>query len=211
MIYIENVFICLSAPLMIAIFCSRGKPRQLLIFLLSGMTACLLSSYISTFFAAAKGMDAILASLTLAPAVEEVMKLLPFLFYLMVFEPEAENISGCVLMVAVGFATFENVCYLLQNGTASILHLLIRGFGTGAMHVVCGTLVSGCMMVLWNQLWLRVAGAVGLLAVAMSYHGIYNILVSQDGLPMLIGCLLPIATTILGWLFGRKRVLFQHT
>lgn len=32
------------------------------------------------------------------------------------------------------FATFENVCYLTQNGAGQFVYLLIRGFGTGAMH-----------------------------------------------------------------------------
>ena len=37
------------------------------------------------------------------------------------------------------FATFENVCYLTQNGAGQFVYLLIRGFGTGAMHIVCGS------------------------------------------------------------------------
>ena len=32
------------------------------------------------------------------------------------------------------FATFENVCYLTQNGAGQFVYLLIRSFGTGAMH-----------------------------------------------------------------------------
>ncbi len=204
--YIENVYICLAAPLLIAVFCSRGKARQLILFLLGGMTACLLSSYISTFLAAVEGADLAMASLTIAPPVEEVMKLFPFLFYLLVFEPEREKVSGCVLMVAVGFATFENVCYLTQNGAASLLHLLVRGFGTGAMHVVCGAVIAVGMMLLWDRLWLRVAGTVGLLAVAITYHGIFNILVSQTGAAALAGYFIPVLTAALGWLVGRNRI-----
>ena len=47
--YIENVYICLIAPLLIAILCFGGRERRNLLFLLGGMTVCLLSSYISTF------------------------------------------------------------------------------------------------------------------------------------------------------------------
>ena len=204
--YIENVYICLAAPLLIAVICSKGKARQLLLFFFSGMTVCLLSSYVSTFLAAVQGMDALEASLMIAPPVEECMKLMPFLFYLLVFEPQKEKISGCVLMIAVGFATFENVCYLTQNGAASLIHLLIRGFGAGAMHVICGALLAGGLMLLWNRLWLRVAGTVGLLTVATTYHGIYNILVSQPGFPVLVGYLIPLATAVFGMIFGRHQL-----
>lgn len=202
--YIENVYICLIAPLLIAVVCFGGRERRNLLFLLAGMTACLLSSYISTFLAAVQGADLLTASLEISPLVEECMKVFPVLFWLMIFEPERESTGGCVLMLALGFATFENVCYLAQNGATSLLHLLVRGFGTGAMHVVCGAILSVGVRMLWDRLWLRVAGMVGLLALAVTYHGVYNILVSQSGPAARIGYLIPIVTAALIGFFGRK-------
>ena len=185
------------APLTITAFCLRGRGRRMILFLLGGMTVCLLSSYISTFLAAARGTDLLTASLEIAPLVEELMKFLPLLFYLLVYEPKKRLLSDAALFVAIGFATFENVCYLTQNGAAKILQLLIRGFGTGAMHVVCGVIVAFGLVYLWDRIWIRIAGTIGLLAVAMTYHGIYNILVSQSGAPALIGYLIPMLTIIL--------------
>ena len=195
--YIENVFICLAAPVLIAVLCFGGRERRNLLFLLTGMTACLLSSYISSFLAAVQGAELLTASLEIAPLVEECMKLFPLLFWLLIFEPERKHMSGCVLMLALGFATFENVCFLTQNGATSFLHLLIRGFGTGAMHVVCGSILTMGMLLFWDRLWLRVAGTAGLLAVAATYHGVYNILVSQAGPAAWIGYFMPIATAVL--------------
>jgi RsiW-degrading membrane proteinase PrsW (M82 family) len=195
--YIENIYVCLMAPLTITAFCLRGRGRRMILFLLGGMTVCLLSSYISTFLAAARGTDLLTASLEIAPLVEELMKFLPLLFYLLVYEPKKRLLSDAALFVAIGFATFENVCYLTQNGAAKILQLLIRGFGTGAMHVVCGVIVAFGLVYLWDRIWIRIAGTIGLLAVAMTYHGIYNILVSQSGAPALIGYLIPMLTIIL--------------
>ncbi|MBQ6508978.1 MAG: PrsW family intramembrane metalloprotease [Flexilinea sp.] len=192
--YIENIFICLTAPLLIAVLCLKGGRRRMIISLLAGMTACLLSSYISTFIAVVMKADRLSASLEIAPMVEEIMKLFPLLFYLLVFEPRIEDASGSLLMISVGFATFENVCYLTTNGAAQVFHLLIRGFGTGAMHVVCGALVSLGLFYLWDQLWLRTAGTIGLLGLAITYHGIYNILVSQTGIAAWIGYLIPLLT-----------------
>ena len=192
--YIENIFICLAAPLLIEVLCLNGMRRRMIISVLAGMTACLLSSYISTFIAVVLKADRLAASLEIAPVVEEIMKLFPLLFYLLVFEPRIRDASGSMLMISMGFATFENVCYLTTNGAAQAFHLLIRGFGTGAMHVVCGALVSLGLFYLWDRLWLRVAGTIGLLGLAITYHGIYNILVSQTGIAAWIGYLIPLMT-----------------
>ena len=193
--YIENIYVCIAAPVLIAVLCLHGKNRRQLLFFTAGMTACLLSSYISTFLAAVYGADIRAASMEIAPLVEEIMKLLPVLFYLLVFEPDRQQGSGSMLMTAVGFATFENICYLTVNSADRFSHLLIRGFGTGAMHVICGALTAIGLLYLWDRLWLRVAGTIGLLAAAITYHGIYNILVSQPGAASQIGFLIPIMST----------------
>lgn len=195
--YIENIFVCLAAPLLVAVFCLRKDRRRMALFLLAGMTACLFSSYISTFVAAVLHADRLSASVEIAPMVEEAMKLFPLLFYLMVFEPRIEDASGSMLMIAVGFATFENVCYLIANGADNVFHLLIRGFGTGAMHVACGAIVSIGLFYLWDRIWLRAAGTIGLLSLAITFHGIYNILVSQSGTAAWIGYLIPVLTAVL--------------
>ena len=49
--------------------------------------------------------------------------------------------------IALAFATFENVCYLIQNGADRFSFIFFRGFGTGAMHVLCGLIVGGGKMV----------------------------------------------------------------
>lgn len=206
--YIENVFVCLAAPLIVAAVCMRDKGRRNTIFLLAGMTVCLLSSYVSTFMASLHGMSYMTASLEVAPMVEEAMKFLPFLFYLLVFEPKREELADEVLMISVGFATFENACYLATNGAERVLFLLIRGFSTGAMHVVTGFLIALGLMYLWDRVWLRAAGTAGLLSVAMTYHGIYNILVSQPGGFAYLGYFVPVLTMILG-LFIRRALFGQ--
>ena len=76
-----------------------------------------------------------------APAWAETgMKLLPLLFYLWVFEPDPQALPGAAIAIAVGFATFENVCYLAENGADNFTFLLIRGFSAGALHILCGIL-----------------------------------------------------------------------
>ena len=65
--YIENIYICLAAPLLIAVLCMRGRGKAMNMFVLAGMTVCLLSSYINTFIAAVWGVGALTASVDIAP------------------------------------------------------------------------------------------------------------------------------------------------
>ena len=57
MTYIENVFICMASPLLIAALCMGKRQTKFFLFCLAGMGACLLSAYINTFFAALYGAD----------------------------------------------------------------------------------------------------------------------------------------------------------
>ena len=57
--------------------------------------------------------------------------------------PEGDKIKAAAITVTLAFATFENVCYLIQNGADRFSFIFFRGFGTGAMHVLCGLIVGG--------------------------------------------------------------------
>lgn len=192
--YIENIYVCLAAPFLIAAICLSDNHRRTMIFILGGMTACLLSSYISTYLSVIQNVDTVSASINIAPIVEEIMKLLPVLFYLVVFEPEKDKAIEALVMISIGFATFENVCYLTQNGAEKLMFLIIRGFGTGTMHVVCGMMIAIGLLFLWEHKWLRAAGLFGLLTTAITYHSLYNMMVSQSGAIATLGYIIPIAT-----------------
>lgn len=105
------------------------------------MGVCLLSAYINTFLAAVCHADALAATAEIAPVVEEIMKLLPLAFYLLVFEPESEKIKPAAVTVALAFATFENVCYLIQNGADRFSFIF---FGA-SVRVPC----TFCAVLLW--------------------------------------------------------------
>ena len=204
MTYIENVFFCLAAPILVAIFCSDKTRRRSMLFILAGMVACLFSSYISSFLVMAYETDTLIATLEITPMVEEVMKLLPLLFFLLIFNPHRKEAAVESLMVAVGFATLENVCYMTVNGADNVLHLLIRGFSTGAMHVACGSITALGLSGTWDRRSLRIAGTLGALCMAITWHATYNVLVSQTGAVVMIGYALPILTGFCTILIRRK-------
>ena len=93
---------------------------------------------------------------------------------------------------------------LTQNGADQILFLLIRGFGTGAMHVVCGNVYGGALRPVWDSRPLRAACLFALLCVAIIYHAIYNLLVSAGGTPQLIAYFVPLPTALCFRLLARK-------
>ena len=157
---------------------------------------CLLSAYINTFFASYYDADLIQATVELAPTIEETMKLLPILFFLLVYEPNQKDARSAILFMAAGFATFENTCYLLENGSSQLLFLLMRGFCTGAMHIACGTIVGYGLLYVWKRPWLKVAGVFGLLCIAITFHVIYNLLLSAGGAVQTIGLLIPVITAL---------------
>ena len=199
MIYIENVFVCISAPLLIAFFCMEKRYFCYLLFCMVGMGVCLLSAYINTFFTIYYETDIFHATVEIAPVIEETIKLLPLLFYLFVFEPDPKDISVAALMIATGFATFENICYLIQNGAGNFMFIFFRGFGTGAMHIINGAIVGYGMVFVWQRDWLKIAGTCGLLGITIAFHGIYNLLVAYGGNVQYIAYALPVGTMILGW------------
>ena len=119
------------------------------------------------------------------------MKLLPLAFYLLVFEPESGKIKPAAVTIALAFATFENVCYLIQNGADRFSFIFFRGFGTGAMHVLCGLIVGGGLAYAWQRTWLKIAGTCGLLGAAITLHAIYNLLIAYGGAAQYIAYALP--------------------
>ena len=193
--YIENIYICMAAPVLAACIFLGGRSRRIMMFLLAGITSCLLSSYITSFIAAVGGADKIVASIEVAPIIEEILKFLPLLFYVVIFSPsQKDETANMVMVTAVGFATLENVCYLTVNGAGNLSALVIRGFGTGTMHVVSSLIMSVGLIYLWKNLWLQLLGTIGLLSLAGTFHAIYNMLVLQEGHTAWIGYLVPVCT-----------------
>lgn len=200
MTYIENIFVCMAAPLLMAMLCVGKKRRALFFFCIVGMGTCLLGAYLNTFFAQVFQADAMGASTQIAPLVEETIKLLPLLFYLVVFEPDLERFSMGAVVVAASFATFENVCYLTQHGAEEFFFLLLRGFGAGAMHICTGGAYGCWIKSVWKDRRLRAVCLLGILCLNITFHAIYNLLVSMHGALQYVGYAMPLVTVACGWL-----------
>lgn len=191
MTYIENIFVCLALPLILSLLFTRGRARSFPLFVVAGMSVCLLSAYVSSFFMGYCEADARVAVIEITPVCEEILKLLPLLFYLLIFEPKPRELPGAALAIAVGFATFENVCYLTENGAEDLAFLLIRGISAGALHILCGVLSGYGIAYVFRRRWLALTGTVGILGACIGFHGIYNLLITAQGVWKTAGYLFP--------------------
>ena len=200
---IENIFICLAAPFLIAALGTKGGNRRNYIFIVLGFACCIISAYLNTFFSVLYNATGITAVLEVTPVVEETVKLMPLLFCLIVFEVRADEGADIIFNIAIGFATFENICYLLENGTGNLFYLFVRGFSTGAMHITCAFIIGYGLKVFRRSAVLKAAGIFGLLCVAITFHAIFNMFMKTDGLLRQLGYAVPITSAV--FLFSLKK------
>ena len=191
-------------------FFIKGRVRRYALFLTVGMAVCLLSAYVSSFFMGQYGVDGTVAAIEITPVCEEVMKLLPLLFFYLIFEPEPKEMPAAAIAIAVGFATFENACYLTENGAENFSVLLIRGISAGALHILCGIAIGYGIAYVFRKKWITLTGTVGALGACVVFHGVYNLLISGGGTWKFIGYLFPsvliLILHILSQVFSRLKI-----
>ncbi|MCR5686045.1 MAG: PrsW family intramembrane metalloprotease [Lachnospiraceae bacterium] len=194
MVYSENILICIAIPLLISLLFTGGNTRRFILSFIFGMGSCLIAAYISGFIKYSFGLPADDTAVYYSPVIEEVCKLLPMLFYMFVFLPHDGSLFTAALGIGLGFATFENCCYILSEGAYSLPYIIIRGMAAGVMHLVCAlVLVMGFSMAKRLNA-LTLPGIMGALALSTAFHGLYNILVSEPGFSTVFGYLMPVMT-----------------
>ena len=211
MIYAENILICLTLPLAITSLFVGGSTRRFIISFISGAVVCLLSAYIGSFVEyMTAGMGSEDYSVFISPIVEEIVKFLPVIFYLLLFEPSNRQLMLVTVGIGAGFATLENSCYILTSGAYSLTYILIRGLAVGVMHLVCMVALSMGLALLRYHKVSSFSGTIGALSLAMSFHALYNLLVSKPGASSYIGYALPIICAVfLYFLFQRFKAFTE--
>ena len=204
MIYAENILLCIAVPLLIALLFLRGSARRFVAAFLVGMTVCLISAYIGGFLGSVAEMSENDASIFLSPVIEELMKILPLLLFLLLFSPSDRSFAATAIAVGAGFATFENCCYILTSGAESLPYILIRGLAVGVMHIVSVLALSIWLILSKRLKAFSFPAVVGGLALSMIFHALYNLLVSEQGVYSVIGYAMPLVCAGLLYLLYRK-------
>ena len=211
MIYSENILFCISIPLLLTAIYTRGAARRSISAFLVGMVTCLLSSYISGYLTLLTDMELNASAVYISPTIEEIMKLLPLLFFLLVFRPREMTLVTFAISLGAGFATFENCCYLLATGSESLAFTLVRGLAVGVMHIVCMLAMSLSLIMVRRYRVFSFSTVVGCLSLSVVFHALYNLLVSAPGIPSYIGYGLPILTALaFYWPYQKLRVISEY-
>lgn len=205
MIYIENIFLCIAVPMLLALPFFGRRQRFMTIFVLLGMGMCLLSAYVNSFFMAYFDASPRSAAVEITPVCEEILKLLPTLLYYLVFEPDERELPQAAIALSMGFATFENVCFLTENVAQHLFYMLIRGVSAGALHILCGIIIGYGIAYVFRRRYLALTGTIGLLGACIVSHAIYNLLITAGDAWQLAGYCLPSALMLC--LYAVKRVL----
>ena len=205
MIYAENILVCIAIPLIVSLFFIHGNVRKYMAVFLIGMVMCLLSAYISSFLGGVNHMSDNDTSIFLSPVVEELLKLLPLMFFLLLFDAKDRTITMCAVAVGTGFATYENCCYILTAGADNFGYILIRGLAVGVMHIVSILALSiWFVMARRLEVFSLTSVLVGV-SISMIFHALYNLLVSKPGISTSIGFIMPLATAAGLFILYRKQ------
>ena len=192
MIYAENILLCIAVPLLLSMLFVRDQARRFVLAFVTGMVACLLAAYITGFLRLTVGWEETEARIFLSPVVEEIVKLLPLLLFLLLLEPKDDALLLLAVALGAGFATFENCCTLLSAGASSLSFVLIRGLAVGVMHIVSIAALSMGIIAARRLEALSLPALAGAFSLSVTFHGLYNLLVSVPGVSSYVGFALPI-------------------
>lgn len=193
------LFICIAVPMTMLLFLVEKRARQVIGFMTVGLYICLFSGNINGFIRNATNEDILYLTTTITPIVEECMKSLPILFYVLFISKKMEDIVNMGAAVGIGFTLLENTYILLNYDSPSVMWALARGFGSGLMHVICTVTVGYGLGYIWNNRKLAASNTFALLTAAIIYHAVYNALVNSS-YPWL-GFVLTLVTYVLVFFF----------
>ena len=170
------------------------KASQPIVFVLIGIFASVFAAEVNGLLRTVLQMSTLEITIIVTPIIEEILKAVPILIYATVFSARKEKLFTAAMAVGIGFAVLENAYYLLNDPTFNMLDAVMRAFGSGLMHGMCTLLVGVGISFAKKRPKIFMVGTFALLSTAITYHGIYNMLVQSDF--EIAGVLLPMVTYI---------------
>jgi RsiW-degrading membrane proteinase PrsW (M82 family) len=192
LIYI--LFVSVFVPILLMAGLIEKKARHPIIFVLIGIFVSVFAAEVNGLLCSVLPMSTFEITIIVTPITEEILKATPILVYALLISAKKEKLFTASMAVGIGFAVLENAFYLLNDPSFSMIDAIIRAFGAGLMHGMCTLLVGVGISFARKRSKIFVVGTFALLSTAITYHGIYNMLVQSDY--EIIGFLLPMATYI---------------
>lgn len=91
---------------------------------------------------------------------------------LSITKPERVNLITTAIAVSIGFATLENVSYILHY-SMDIPFILIYGFSVDFMHAICATILGNGLEFISHRRNMAVVGSFAVLRASSTLHAIY--------------------------------------
>ena len=190
LIYI--LFVSVFVPILLMACLIEKKARRPIIFVLIGIFVSVFAAELNGLLRDILPLTSFEVTITVTPITEEILKALPILIFATVVGAKKEALFTASMAVGIGFAVLENAYYLLNDATFNMMDAIVRAFGAGLMHGMCTLLVGVGISFVKKKSKIFVVGTFALLSTAITYHGIYNMLVQSDF--EVVGFLLPLAT-----------------
>lgn len=203
LIYI--LFVSVFVPILLMACLIEKKARQPIIFVLIGIFVSVFAAEVNGLLRTLLPMSTFEVTIIVTPITEEILKAVPILVFAIVLDAKKEALFTAAMAVGVGFAVLENAYYLLNDASFHMFDAIVRAFGAGLMHGMCTLLIGVGISFVKKKSKIFVVGTFALLSTAITYHGIYNMLVQSDYRG--VGFLLPISTYIpfVVWRLIRKK------
>lgn len=205
LIYI--LFVSVFVPILLMACLIEKKARQPIIFVLIGIFVSVFAAEVNGLLRTLLPMSAFEVTIIVTPITEEILKAVPILVFAIVLDAKKEALFTAAMAVGIGFAVLENAYYLLNDASFNMIDAIIRAFGAGLMHGMCTLLIGVGISFVKKKSKIFVVGTFALLSTAITYHGIYNMLVQSDY--RAVGFLLPISTYIpfVVWRMNKKKTI----
>jgi len=195
---IINIFLCIMIPLAVLFFVVKREMRIPMIFLIIGLLIGVLSYYGNIAMETVYGYTNLETILYVAPVVEEFLKAIPLLLFIFIKKPDIRTALIAAVAIGVGFATIENIVYMLYYNVSDIGFILIRGLSAGLMHSMTLVILTVVIYNLSRYKYGVVTIIIGILSFSMLFHGFYNMLVNSGyTVATCIGYILPPLLTLL--------------
>ena len=203
LIYI--LFVAIFIPILLMTCLVEKKSRHPLVFVLIGIFLSVFASEINAYLRNVLPMSSFEVTIVVTPISEEILKAFPVLLFATMFTLKKEALFTASMAIGIGFAVLENAYYMLTDSSFNMIDAVVRAFGAGLMHGMCTLLVGVGILFVKKKRKLFVVGTFAMLSTAITYHGIYNMLVQSDF--RIAGYLLPIATYIpfMIWRIKKKK------
>ena len=205
LIYI--LFVSVFVPILLMTCLIEKKARQPIIFVLIGIFVSVFAAEVNGLLQMLLPMSTFEVTIIVTPITEEILKAVPILVFAIVLDAKKEALFTSAMAVGIGFAVLENAYYLLNDASFNMIDAIIRAFGAGLMHGMCTLLIGVGISFVKKKSKIFVVGTFALLSTAITYHGIYNMLVQSDY--RAVGFLLPISTYIpfVVWRMNKKKTI----